>query len=417
MLSVDKEVEFDSALPRMITPESWRQAQSSIPFQRGRFPSIDETRKVVASGTRPTTCINEDLASWCSTTCPSSPALTAFSEITIQNVTTPWNSPQWNSSNVRFENTSDPVAVREIDRFTLPDAENLRILSKAPTTASVGKAFDSSPGFNRCGSNLFDVSGRSFFSGASQASECVREASCVQHFLNSKRNESSLPVPAFVKFDGVAERVPVSLMQTARILPPPGLEDVTPLLREPPPPPTFSTSAAECTETPALELPAGTTTVMLRNIPNKYRQDVLIEKLMGDGGFRGDIDFLYLPVDFINKCNVGYAFINFQTTQACERFFRKFHMARSSDVLPGFNSLKVCEVSAAKVQGQLENIRRLRSSPVLAFLADKPEWQPQLFDKDGTAKPFPPSTKAAAAPMLAGGLGRGRLARRRGSRA
>lgn len=50
------------------------------------------------------------------------------------------------------------------------------------------------------------------------------------------------------------------------------------------------------------------TTLMIKNIPNKYTQKMLLATI--DEFFHGTYDFFYLPIDFKNKCNVGYAFIN-----------------------------------------------------------------------------------------------------------
>jgi hypothetical protein len=52
------------------------------------------------------------------------------------------------------------------------------------------------------------------------------------------------------------------------------------------------------------------TTVMVKNIPNKYTQRNLLDLI--DGNYAGTYDFFYLPIDFKNKCNLGYAFINFR---------------------------------------------------------------------------------------------------------
>lgn len=129
------------------------------------------------------------------------------------------------------------------------------------------------------------------------------------------------------------------------------------------------------------------TTVMLRNIPNKYTREMLIKQLSLE--FNGEFDFMYLPIDFKNKCNVGYGFINFRTQDSCERFIGLFHGVDVRKCLPGLNSKKVVEVTPARVQGLSENVRRLRNSPVMNQLQDHPEWMPLLFDENGVDEPFP----------------------------
>lgn len=138
----------------------------------------------------------------------------------------------------------------------------------------------------------------------------------------------------------------------------------------------------DITDTPSIY-----TTVMLRNIPNKYTREMLVKQLSLE--FKGLFDFLYLPIDFKNKCNVGYGFINFRTTDACDEFVRQFHGVDVRKCLPGLNSKKIVEVTPARVQGLIENVRRLRNSPVMNQLQDHPEWMPLLFNEYGVEEPFP----------------------------
>jgi len=129
------------------------------------------------------------------------------------------------------------------------------------------------------------------------------------------------------------------------------------------------------------------TTVMLRNIPNKYTRDMLVKQLQAE--LTGQFDFLYLPIDFKNRCNVGYCFINFRTIEVRERFVEAFDGVEVRKCLPGLNSKKVAEVAPARVHGLDDNVKRLRSSPVMNELMDHPEWMPLVFDEDGREVPFP----------------------------
>lgn len=120
------------------------------------------------------------------------------------------------------------------------------------------------------------------------------------------------------------------------------------------------------------------TTVMLRNIPNKFDTRSLIEQihLMG---FENTFDFFYLPIDFRNKCNVGYAFLNFRQHSRALEFKRTFSNYR----LPAQNSHKICQVCWARVQGFDKNVEHYRNSPIAE------EYRPLIADATGRWIPFP----------------------------
>ncbi|KAF4671741.1 hypothetical protein FOL47_001239 [Perkinsus chesapeaki] len=114
------------------------------------------------------------------------------------------------------------------------------------------------------------------------------------------------------------------------------------------------------------------TTVMLRNIPNKYTQKILLNAIDGRG-FEGTYDFFYLPIDFRNRCNLGYAFLNFTSHESAVAFTRSFN----GYSLPAFKSTKVCEVCWARVQGLEANVDHYRNSPVNEMPHN--EYKPMLF--------------------------------------
>jgi hypothetical protein len=124
------------------------------------------------------------------------------------------------------------------------------------------------------------------------------------------------------------------------------------------------------------------TTVMLRNIPNKYTQRMLLSVVVELGFDPSSFDFFYLPIDFRNKCNVGYMFINFLDHSRAVEFFR----ALEGYELRAFHSEKVCSVSWARVQGRERNIEHYRNSPIAGVPI--PQYRPMIFE-EGVEKPLP----------------------------
>ena len=86
------------------------------------------------------------------------------------------------------------------------------------------------------------------------------------------------------------------------------------------------------------------TTVMIRNVPIKYTVEVLEKEL---DYFNGKFDCLYMPFDYENGGNKGYAFLN---------LVNPYHVLLFYEVFQGkcwsfFESKKICELNFANFQG------------------------------------------------------------------
>ncbi|KAK8561249.1 hypothetical protein V6N13_149580 [Hibiscus sabdariffa] len=136
------------------------------------------------------------------------------------------------------------------------------------------------------------------------------------------------------------------------------------------------------------------TTVMIKNIPNRYTREMLKDfmdqhcmNMNRNYSNNGDVadeepsfsafDFLYLPVDFITKLNKGYAFVNFTSPRAA----RRFSVACHGEHWDRFQSTKIREICCAKLQGIEQLVRHFER---MGFPCE--EFQPLSFNpaRDGS---------------------------------
>ena len=131
------------------------------------------------------------------------------------------------------------------------------------------------------------------------------------------------------------------------------------------------------------------TSLMVRNIPNKYTQQMLLSEFTENGHGPGKIDFFYLPIDFKNKCNRGYAFVNFVDFKDIVTFHRQYF----GQHWRVFNSDKICDITYARIQGKASMLKRFENS---ALMEKDEEYKPLVFVSHGSDKgkrlPFPSDT-------------------------
>ncbi|KAK4773544.1 hypothetical protein SAY87_028563 [Trapa incisa] len=116
------------------------------------------------------------------------------------------------------------------------------------------------------------------------------------------------------------------------------------------------------------------TTLMIKNIPNKYTSKMLLATI--DERHRGTYDFIYLPIDFKNKCNVGYAFINMIDPSQIIPFYEAFNRKKWEK----FNSEKVASLAYARIQGKPALIAHFQNS---SLMNEDKRCRPILFNTEG----------------------------------
>jgi hypothetical protein len=108
---------------------------------------------------------------------------------------------------------------------------------------------------------------------------------------------------------------------------------------------------------------------MIRHIPNKYNINSLLEEINVE--FKDKYDLFYLPVDYNNNCNLGFAFINFVNCIHIISFYEAFNGKKwkrynSEKVYLIFN-VQICALAYAKYQGKKELIDHFEKGNVMKF--------------------------------------------------
>ncbi|KAI3969536.1 hypothetical protein MKX01_020097 [Papaver californicum] len=148
------------------------------------------------------------------------------------------------------------------------------------------------------------------------------------------------------------------------------------------------------------------TSVMMRNIPTSISRRMLMEIIVDQHCIEenkkalamlnhedqdmilSEYDFLYLPMDFVRRGNLGYAFINFTTSVAAMRFYKSFDNFSWKDSM-FIETTKICKICPSRLQGKDGHVGHFKNS---YFKCDTDEFLPISFSpprNGSTSRPLP----------------------------
>ncbi|KAH0892759.1 hypothetical protein HID58_055188 [Brassica napus] len=121
------------------------------------------------------------------------------------------------------------------------------------------------------------------------------------------------------------------------------------------------------------------TTLMLKNIPNKYTSKMLLSAIDEHCKQASVLTFYIIVLCrkwALNKCNVGYAFINLIEPEKIVPFYKAFNGKKWEK----FNSEKVATLTYARIQGKVALIAHFQNS---SLMNEDKRCRPILFHTDG----------------------------------
>jgi RNA recognition motif-containing protein len=89
------------------------------------------------------------------------------------------------------------------------------------------------------------------------------------------------------------------------------------------------------------------TTIMVRNLPIKYTEELLLSEFEE---FAGKFDCLYMPYDYERNGNRGFAFVNFKNPLHILIFSERFQ-GKPWKFGKSMESRKICDLNMANYQG------------------------------------------------------------------
>jgi len=106
----------------------------------------------------------------------------------------------------------------------------------------------------------------------------------------------------------------------------------------------------------ARKLPAGVTTIVVRNIPARFSQEKLLEVWPPDGSY----NLFYVPYSFTRQRRSGIAFISMVSHEAAVEFTARWHGQKLSHI----GSSTRLDINVAQVQGFVGNLKHLKASNI-----------------------------------------------------
>lgn len=136
------------------------------------------------------------------------------------------------------------------------------------------------------------------------------------------------------------------------------------------------------------------TTLMIRNLPTDLSQPAFVQQFL-EAGYRGLLDFVYMPMNLRAQGNFGYAFINFVSPSVAEHVVMQMPPLQHDEP----SSSERWSSLWSTCQGLNANIERYRNSPLMHEFVPK-ECKPAMYDHSGNQVTFPKPTKKVPKPRI-----------------